>query len=157
MSLAVGAVAAAAVFGFGFSLGDTNGDARVQKRYDEHLAADGKVLKDAQDKASAAEQKAITAADNAAKAYEKGKKDAEAAGERVVADLRAGNLGLRNRWAGCETGRLSEATASAAVVDATTRERQESAGRIVRAATECDEQVIGLQSLVNGFLESFKP
>lgn len=83
-----------------------------------------------------------------AQAYEKGKDDARTATDRVAADLRAGNIRLRDAWAGCETDRLSAATASAAGVDAAASDRAGSAGRIIGAAAACDAQVTALQALV---------
>lgn len=75
-------------------------------------------------------------------AYEKGKKNAESKSAAVVADLRAGNLRLQQRWAVCA------ATPAPSESDAAARDREESAGRIVRAAAECDAQVRGLQDLL---------
>ena len=97
--------------------------------------------------ARAEEQARAEAVDRIAGAYEKGKADAQAAAERVAADLRAGNLQLRDRWQGCQA-RLSGAAIAAGEPDAAARDREESAGRIVRAAAECDAQVRGLQALI---------
>lgn len=81
-------------------------------------------------------------------AYEEGKANAQAAADRAVADLRAGNLQLRDRWQGCEARRVSGPAAPAGEPDAAADDRIESAGRIVRAAAECDAQVRGLQALI---------
>ena len=90
---------------------------------------------------------------NAAKAsavaaqYEKDKADAQAASDRLVADLRAGNQRLHIRWqAAIATNELSAAAAAAAIADGGPADRYESAGRIVRAADECTAQVKGLQA-----------
>jgi len=83
-----------------------------------------------------------------ADAYDKGKADAQAQGERVAADLRAGNLQLRQRWQGCEARHVPGAPAGAVEPDAGADDRAASAGRIVRAAAECDAQVRGLQALI---------
>jgi hypothetical protein len=91
------------------------------------------------------EQQEAQALAQAAEQYEKGKKDADAAHDRVLADMRAGTVQLRKHWAACETGRLSAGAASAAQLDAAQRDREESAARIVRAAKQCDEQVSALQ------------
>lgn len=103
---------------------------------------------DAQAKARAIEQAQAKAVAEIAESYEKGKADAQATADRVAADLRAGTLRLRREWAQCETGRLSEAAASAREFDAAEQSRAESAGRIVRAAAECDAQVSALQAIV---------
>lgn len=79
-----------------------------------------------------------------ADAYEKGKTDAQAHADSVVAGLRAGNLRLRNQWQGCQAG-LSKASATAGELDAAQRSREESVGRILGIAAACDAQVRGLQ------------
>lgn len=90
---------------------------------------------------------------NAAKAaavaaqYEQDKTDAQAATDRLVADLRAGNQRLHTRWqAAVATGELSAAAAAASVADGGAADRIESAGRAVGAAAACDAQVKGLQA-----------
>jgi len=81
-------------------------------------------------------------------AYQGGLTDAQAKGERVAADLRAGTLKLRQRWQGCEARHVPSATPAAGKPDGEADDRAESAGRIVRAAAECDAQVQGLQALI---------
>lgn len=103
---------------------------------------------DAQAKARAIEQAKAKAVADIAESYERGKADAQATADRVAADLRAGTLRLRREWAQCETGRLSEAAAATRELDAAEQSRAESAGRIVRAAAECDAQVSALQAIV---------
>lgn len=62
----------------------------------------------------------------------------------IAAGIRAGTLKLRDAWR-CEVpGPVAGASQSYAVAD----DRAESAGRIVRAAAECDSQVIGLQGIL---------
>lgn len=81
--------------------------------------------------------------------YEKEKADAQADADRTAADLRDGNLRLRNEWQGCvATGRLSATAAAAAQPDATADDRAASAGRIVRAAAGADAQIRQLQALL---------
>ena len=68
---------------------------------------------------------------------------------KTVADLRAGNLVLRNRWTACEANLgVPTATPAPSEPDAGTADRNESAGRIVQAAAQCDAQVRGLQELL---------
>lgn len=95
-----------------------------------------------------ATERARTAAANALAAqYEQEKADAQAASDRVVADLRAGNQRLHDRWqAALATAGLSATAAAAAGADGGPADRYESAGRIVRAAEECAAQVKGLQA-----------
>src|SRR5690606_1022023 len=64
-------------------------------------------------------------------------RNAQAGYDRTVADLRAGNLRLQERWRGCQ---LPGATGASGEPDAASRDREESAARAVRAAAECDAQ-----------------
>ena len=76
--------------------------------------------------------------------YEQDKRAADEAQRKLVADLRAGTVRLQNRWAGC----VSDVAATAAELDATRRDREESAARIVRAARDADDQIRALQDVV---------
>jgi hypothetical protein len=99
--------------------------------------------------ARAKEQAAAKRVDQAAKQYEQDKLDAQTAHDRLVAELRAGNKRLHDRWqASVATGELSSAAERAARADAAERERQDSAARIIAAADRCDAQVKGLQDVV---------
>ncbi|WP_057659289.1 lysis system i-spanin subunit Rz [Pseudoxanthomonas dokdonensis] len=81
--------------------------------------------------------------------YESERDEIETQSSQLVADLRAGNVRLRKLWeAQAATANLSAAAASAASADGGARDRAESAGRIVRAADQCDAQVRGLQAVV---------
>ena len=81
--------------------------------------------------------------------HQKELSDAQAKSDRVVADLRAGNLSLRRHWQGCQaTSGLSSAAARAAFDAETARLREEAAGRIVQLGAECDARIRGLQGLV---------
>lgn len=115
-----------------------------------HLAADRKAEADAAAQIAALERDLTLAQDAAGTAYEKGKKDAEQKGKAVVADLRAGNLRMRDHWLGCQAA-LQQGSHPAIVTESggAARDREESAGRIVRAAAECDAQVTGLQDAYN--------
>ncbi len=79
--------------------------------------------------------------------YEQEKADAESKGAAVADGLRAGNLRLQQRWAGCEA-RVSDLVASPGQPDGAADDRAASAGRIVLAAAQCDAQVRGLQALI---------
>jgi len=84
--------------------------------------------------------------------YEQERKDAQAVADRTIADLRAGNVRLREQWRGCPEPHMPGLDASAGEPDAAERDREESAGRIVRAAVECDAQVRGLQGVIREYL-----
>lgn len=141
-------VVAAIAGGVGYWQGGKRAAMAAELAMAEHLDADRKAESDHKDKVRQLEQDLATAQADVSEAYERGKKDAEATGAAVTADLRAGNLRLQRRWAGCETQRLSDAAAVAGELDAAARDREESAGRIVRAAAQCDAQVRGLQELL---------
>lgn len=67
--------------------------------------------------------------------------------QALVAGLLSGNDRLQDRWAGCVSA-AGQASGRAGASDAGTRDRAESAGRIVAAAANCDAQVAALQSLL---------
>lgn len=121
---------------------------RLQLRAAEAQAEMAAAAASAAQAARAIEQAQALADAAIAESYERGKSDAQAAADRVVADLNAGTLRLRREWAGCETQRLSDAAAATRELDAAEQGRAASAGRIVRAAAECDAQVSALQALV---------
>ncbi len=87
------------------------------------------------------------AANRLAAQYEKERIDAQAVSDRVVAELRSGNVRLHQRWrAAVATSQLSAAAAAGAQSDGGTNDRIESAGRAIGAAAQCDAQVKGLQA-----------
>ncbi|EMR0514617.1 endopeptidase [Stenotrophomonas maltophilia] len=93
------------------------------------------------------ERGSAAAANNLASKYEKEKNDAQKASDLLVADLRAGNQRLHQRWqASIATAELSAAAAAASQSDGRADDRIESAGRVVGAAAQCDAQVRGLQA-----------
>ena len=94
-----------------------------------------------------AERSSAAAANNLASQYEKEKNDAQTASDRLVADLRAGNQHLHQRWqASVATAELSAAAAAASQSDGRADDRIESASRAVGAAAQCDAQVRALQA-----------
>ena len=133
----------------GYNKGKTDAERVAKVAMDKHLAADREEETKAKEKARA-DRDALAVAQNAASAaYEKGKRDAEQNSKRVVADLRTGNLVLRNRWTACQASLGVPTTpAGPSEPDAGAGDREESAGRIVQAADECDAQVKGLQELL---------
>ncbi len=133
----------------GYNKGKTDAERVAKLKMDEHLVEDREAERTATEAASR-HKDALAAAQNAVSAaYEKGKSDAEATAKRTVADLRAGNLVLRNRWTACQASLDVPATPTApSEPDAGAGDREESAGRIVQAADQCDAQVRGLQELL---------
>jgi len=118
---------------------------------DKIEAARAQAAEQAQKLARAAEQASAKAANDAAAAYERGKHDAEESSRQLIADLRAGTVRLRKLWEGCPAGSsgVPSTAPGAGEPDAAADDRAASAGRIVRAAAECDAQVRGLQALIH--------
>ena len=133
----------------GYHKGKVDAERVAKLAMDEHLAEDREAERAAEQEANRYKDALATAQNAVSAAYEKGKKDAEATAKRTVADLRAGNLVLRERWTSCKAGDGLPAPATdTSEPDAGTADRDESAGRIVQAAAQCDAQVKGLQNLL---------
>lgn len=95
----------------------------------------------------AVERQRVKRAEAVATQYEQEKADAEKRASDIGDQLRAGNLRLQQRWAGCEA-RVSDLAAASGQPDGAADDRADSAGRIVRAAAACDAQIRGLQALI---------
>ena len=80
--------------------------------------------------------------------HEEDRAAAEAVPAAVVADLRDGNLRLRDDLATCHTARLSEAAAGAVERDARAELRPEVVGAAVRIVTDADDHVRACQAVV---------
>ena len=133
----------------GYHKGKADAERAAKIAMSEHLAEDREAERVATKDANRYKDALATAQNAVSAAYEKGKADAEANAKRVVADLRAGNLVLRDRWTSCQASSgLPRPAANTGEPDAGTADRDESAGRIVQAAAQCDAQVKGLQSLL---------
>ena len=133
----------------GYRKGAANAELKAQVAMDAHLAADIKAEQAAKEEAALRKDKLIGAQNAVSAAYEKGKNDAEAAAKRTIADLRNGTVVMRERWTACKASAdLPAAAAGPSEPDATAADREQSAGRIVQAAAQCDAQVRGLQELL---------
>ena len=133
----------------GYYKGKVDAERVAKLAMDEHLVEDREAERAATEIANRYKDALATAQNAVSAAYEKGKADAEANAKRVVADLRAGNLVLRERWTSCQASSgLPRPTPDTSEPDARTADRDESAGRIVQAAAQCDAQVRGLQELL---------
>lgn len=104
----------------------------------------GRLQVAAQIAAREAEHKHAQAVAAIAEQYEQDKRAADEAQRKLVSDLRSGTERLQKRWAGC----AAEVGRTAAELDAAARDREESAGRIVRAARDADDQIRGLQDVI---------
>ena len=133
----------------GYYKGKTDAERVAKLAMDEHLVEDREAERAATETANRYKDALTTAQNAVSAAHEKGKIDAEANAKRVIADLRAGNLVLRDRWTACQASLDVSATPTApSEPDAGAGDREESAGRIVQAADQCDAQVRGLQELL---------
>lgn len=91
-------------------------------------------------------------------AYDDRIREAEQAGDRTADDLRAGNLRLLKQWRSCESApAVSGADPSGQWVDGSTELQAASVGRIDRAVSACDAQVIGLQDVIRANVEATQP
>lgn len=136
-----------------FQWGQASGEAKVratelaQARAETKAAQESARLQAEQAKRYQTRSESMAAT---ATQYQEALKDANRKHDRTVADLRSGNLRLSKLWQGCAS-RVSptgEATSGESGADGDADDRAESAGRIVRAAAECDAQVIGLQKIL---------
>ncbi len=98
--------------------------------------------------ALAAERDKVAKYDAIGTKHEEDRAHAETVPAAVAADLRAGNIRLRREWQGCETQRLSDATAAAIERDALAASRDEAAGRIVRIGRDADDQLRACQAVI---------
>ncbi len=134
----------------GYHKGKVDAERVAKIAMDEHLIADREEETKAKDKALADRDALVTAQNAVSAAYEKGKNDAEAAAKRTIADLRNGTVVMRERWTACKASAdLPTAPPDPSEPDATAADREQSAGRIVQAAAQCDAQVKGLQELLS--------
>lgn len=133
----------------GYHKGKAEAERVAKIDMEKHLGEDREAERLATEVANRQKDELAAAQNAVSAAYEKGKKDAEATAKRTVADLRAGNLVLHNRWTACQASLdMPAAPAAPGEPDAGTADRNESAGRIVQAAAQCDAQVRGLQELL---------
>ncbi|MET3149136.1 UNVERIFIED_ORG: hypothetical protein ABIC77_000330 [Stenotrophomonas geniculata] len=80
--------------------------------------------------------------------HEENRTAAEAVPAAVVADLRTGNLQLRDDLATCNTARLSEATAGAVERGQAAELRAEVAGALVQIGRDADDHVRACQAVI---------
>lgn len=100
-----------------------------------------------------------TQASEMAKIGDKHEDDREASASipaAVVADLRAGNLQLRDDLATCHTARLSQAVSGAVERDASAQLRPEVAGTALQIVTEAEDHVRSCQRVI-GVLTGQRP
>lgn len=138
---------AAALLALGYSLWWAE---RADKRADVAEAAADQAI-DALSRANEiieTERAAAAKMAQVADTYEKEKADALDRESRLRADLAAGTVKLRREWQGCETAKLSAASAAARELDGAAEVRERLAAEIVRLGADADAQVRGLQAIV---------
>lgn len=89
--------------------------------------------------------------------HEEDRTAAEAVPAAVVADLRNGNLRLRDDLATCNTARLSEAVAGTIERDQTAQLRAEVAGALVQIGRDADDHVRACQAVVRVYEQGTQP
>jgi hypothetical protein len=147
-ALAVGLVLG---FGVGYWWVDEDRDDAVTALADYKAEQEAKALEAAKQLTVESERRrqaeTTLAATNATigQQYQEDLQNAKTSADGVLADLRAGNVRLRNELAGCQAGRGADADASRRELDAAAELRNEIASRIVRVGADADAQVKGLQ------------
>jgi len=146
------AAAAALLVGLSFWAGwewrDRSADLAQSRQATKQAQAETKAVETAR---SAEHQQADTLA-TIGETHEQARAAAPAVADAVVADLRAGNLRLRDGWASCETQRLSDASAAARERDAAAQRRAEFAGAVVRAGRDADDQLAACQAVIRAYV-----
>lgn len=162
--LVVGLVVLVAAVGFGWVRGNAHGKAMTAAQIAIIQRDAASAEASAQRAARSAEQ--AQAARNAKidAAYQRGLTDAKASADRVVADLRDGNLKLREQWRGCEAAsRVStpaagqsghDAAAGVPAEDPQRAVRDASAGRLVQYGAEVDALIEALQARIRSDIET---
>lgn len=133
----------------GHAVGERHGNRRAAKAELalSHVQRDAaQQVAMAEAKARATEQRRVEDLAELAAKHEKELQDAQVRSDRVVADLRAGNLRLRQHWQGAiATCDLSRDSAAAIAAEREAELREQGAADLVRLAAEADAQVRALQ------------
>lgn len=146
------AAAAALLVGLSFWAGwewrDRSADLDQSRQAAKQARAETKAVESAR----TAEHKQAETLATIGETHEQARAAAPAVADAVVADLRAGNLRLRDGWASCETQRLSDASAAARERDAAAQRRAEFAGAVVRAGRDADDQLAACQAVIRAYV-----
>lgn len=119
------------------------GEDRVQAQFDAYKQRMVALTDASRYLAELSEQKQAFAFARIAEAHAKELDDAKRKGEQVAADLRAGNLRLRNHWRGCPS--VPGAAGSSKAADGASGLRETGAGNLVRVGATCDARIRALQ------------
>lgn len=144
--------AAALLVGLSFWAGwewrDRSADLAISKQALKQAQAETKAVESAR---TAEREQADKLAAIGAK-HEEDRASAPSVADAVVADLRAGNVRLRQEWAGCEARLLSKAVASAVERDEAARLREQGAADLVRIGRDADDHVRACQAVISEYL-----
>ena len=86
--------------------------------------------------------------------HEEDRTAAEAVPAAVVAELRAGNLRLRQQWQACDADRVSDLAAAATERHAAAVSREADFGNLVRAGRDADDQLRACQAVIQADREA---
>lgn len=148
IKLVVFAIIIGAAFFYGRGCGKQAGEAVIratevkQARAEAKAALESKRLADVQAARYQTRSESMAAT---ATQYQEALKDANRKHDRTVADLRAGNLRLRQQWRGCPVPTSGEATPSESGTDEDADLRADDSGNLVRAGAQCDAWIKTLQ------------
>ncbi|WP_401742097.1 hypothetical protein [Stenotrophomonas geniculata] len=121
---------------------------RAEGREADQRAAGAEAVANQVNQTRATEQsKALQLANIGAK-HEEDRTAAEAIPAAVVADLRSGNLRLRDDLATCNTARLSQGVAGTIERDAHAELRAEVAGAVVQVGRDADDHIRASQAVI---------
>lgn len=106
------------------------------------------MIRDMNAQAKAASERAKADRIAADKHYSEAQHDAEIARDALARNLRSGTVRLRQQWEGCKAGGVPQANGAAGQPDAAAEQRIEGASNLVRAASDADAQIRGLQEFI---------
>ena len=141
-------ISALLMFVAGFMIGrewrDRSADLAESRQATQQAQAETKAVESARETEHAQAAKLAEIGET----HEQARAAAPAVADAVVADLRADRLRLRREWAGCETQRLSEASAAAVERGQGAELRAEVAGALIAVGRDADDHVNACRAVV---------
>lgn len=120
--------------------------AQVQRDYANERLTLATNAAEAESRARKADQDKAVALAAIADQHEQDKTHAQHDQDQLVADLRSGAVQLRDQWATCRATSEVLVASGSSRPDAAARDREESVGRIIRAARDADDTIRALQA-----------
>jgi hypothetical protein len=136
-------------FALGHHMAASDGAAKlatVQRDYSKERLTLATNAAEAESRARKADQDKALALNAIAEQHEQDKTHAQHDQDQLVADLRSGAVQLRDQWATCRATSEVLVAAGSSRPDAAARDREESVGRIIRAARDADDTIRALQA-----------